>query len=86
MPKTKSEENITPAEAIQILQSALSYCQRAGLKVILGNSLFKDKDCLMIQVDGVKSIETEGVFTLEPSPEPLSITNIPNPIDAEDKS
>lgn len=33
----KSEAQIGPREALELLQSALSYCQRAGLVVAYGN-------------------------------------------------
>jgi hypothetical protein len=46
----KTKEPITPAEAAELLTSALSYCLESGLKVIGYN----DGMCLMLSIDGLE--------------------------------
>ena len=46
----KPEEQIGPREALELLQSALSYCQRAGLVVAYGNRAGK----LIINIHGAQ--------------------------------
>ncbi len=58
----RSEEPLSPAEALDMLKSALTYCQQAGLKVAAGNRA----GVLTLQVNGAEYITTGGGWELVP--------------------
>ena len=58
-PTKKTKQPTTPAEAAQLLQSAIAYCNEAGLRV----SGFNHENTLRFQVDGINYLNGEIVVT-----------------------
>jgi hypothetical protein len=58
-PTRKTKPNITPAEAAQILQSAIAYLNGCGLSVTGHN----DGDALLLRVEGI-NYENGKIITL----------------------
>jgi len=59
---------LTPADALDMLASAINYCQQAGLKVRAGNT---ENGMLAIVVEGAAVASTDGVTRItvaEPAP------------------
>lgn len=58
----RSETPLTPVEALDMLHSALWYCQQAGLRVAAGNRA----GVLTLQVNGAQYVTTGGGWELVP--------------------
>lgn len=65
----KTEEPTTPAEAGELLLSALDYCKKAGLKV----TGYNDDGALVLRVDG---LEYSGLRIL-PAVTPIVTPSVP---------
>ena len=65
MPSTKRKRRelpaLTPGDALEMLASAINYCQHAGLKVRAGNM---GNGMLAIVVEGAAVASTDGVTRL----------------------
>lgn len=69
MPKTKQHKRptrptLSPADALNMLASALTYCQQAGLTIEAGNG----PSGLTIILPGARLGQTEAGAVLEPVP------------------
>ena len=58
-PTKKTKQPITPDVAAQLLQSAISYCNEAGLKV----SGFNHGNAVRIQIEGLHYLDGSFVVT-----------------------
>jgi hypothetical protein len=64
----------TPEQAMELLQSALAYCQRAGMKVEAGNPTLKDGRTVMaILIPDGEVIRTENDFRLAVRAKPVAV-------------
>jgi hypothetical protein len=64
---------ITKAEAVELLSSALRYCQKAGIKVSAGNV----SDGIVLRLDGVFYRETDKVTELYVESIGTRVPNVP---------